>query len=416
MSVIDAYTPYNPQEPESGHDDQLDESFEHRVQAEIRRRDVRREADRRQAAETVRPGFDSQLLSNIAEERVCWRVEGLLAVAGRMLVSAQHKTGKTTFALNLARALIRGGSFLGQFQVDPIDGRVAFLNFEVSRAQLAAWAREADIPGDKMLLVNLRGRSNPFRDPADRSRLADELRAYNCEFAVIDPFGRAFPGDSQNVAGQVGSFLATLDEWAVEAGLEEYALVAHAGWDAERTRGSTALEDWPDVIVRLTKDDAGNRYLSAFGRDVEIDEDQLDYEPASRRLSLSGSGNRRQAKAETHQAVLLDAVVEVVGGNPGTSVTDLSQLLREAGHGHQRGEVSHALKTAVSRGLIRQVKGGRNALLNYPIEAVVPSSPEQSRRDLVSSPDPSYRDGSTTTTTRDPEPSGLLDWRADAAN
>ena len=53
----------------------------------------------------------------------------------------------------------------------------------------------------------------------------------------------------------------------------------HAGCDGERTRGSTALEDWPDSIVTVTRDpETGERFLRAEGRDVDLDEDRLDFD------------------------------------------------------------------------------------------------------------------------------------------
>ena len=38
-------------------------------------------------------------------------------------------------------------------------------------------------------------------------------------------------------------------------------------------------------MATLVKDDDGARYLSAFGRDVEVDEDRLYFEPATRTLN-----------------------------------------------------------------------------------------------------------------------------------
>jgi hypothetical protein len=69
--------------------------------------------------------------------------------------------------------------------------------------------------------------------------------------------------------------------FAAAAGVAELVLSIHAGWDGERTRGSSALEDWADVVATLARDpdDEEVRYLRAFGRDVEVDEDRLVYEP-----------------------------------------------------------------------------------------------------------------------------------------
>ena len=61
--------------------------------------------------------------------------------------------------------------------------------------------------------------------------------------------------------------------------MRELVTTVHAGWDGERTRGSTALEDWPDSIVTVTRDpETGERFLRAEGRDVDLDEDRLDFD------------------------------------------------------------------------------------------------------------------------------------------
>jgi len=61
------------------------------------------------------------------------------------------------------------------------------------------------------------------------------------------------------------------------------------------------LEDWADAIVKLTHNeqdgDTGPRYISAVGRDIELEEDRLSFDPATRWLSLSGGGSRKEAEA-----------------------------------------------------------------------------------------------------------------------
>jgi len=74
---------------------------------------------------------------------------------------AQRKAGKTTLTLNLARALLTGEAFLGAFDVVPVVGDVAVLNFEVSGHTLAHWAHDHAVPPERFHLVNLRGRRNP---------------------------------------------------------------------------------------------------------------------------------------------------------------------------------------------------------------------------------------------------------------
>ena len=272
------------------------------VKAEVRLLHLRAEARDIFNAERAGdvPPFDAGTLAEVLARPAepANRVEGLIPADAGTLVVAMRKTGKTTFELNLARSLLTGEVFLGRFPVVPVMGTVAVLNYEVSAAQLARWADEAGVPQDRLVLVNLRGRRNPLGNPGDRENLADLLRSHNVDSIICDPFGRAFTGQSQNDSGEVGAFLAGLDQWArADVGAKDVILTAHAGWNGERTRGASALEDWADSIVTLTrdKDDDQIRYLRAEGRDVLVDEDRLDFNPNTRVLSLSGTGSRKAA-------------------------------------------------------------------------------------------------------------------------
>jgi AAA domain len=230
------------------------------------------------------------------------RAKGLIPASAGALIVAQRKTGKTTLLLNYARCLIDGQPFLGQCDMTPAAGRVAFLNYEVSAAQLGRWADEAGVDPDRLYLVNLRGRRNPLSNPEDRGRLAADLRAHDAEVLIVDPFSRAYSGLSQNDPGEVGAWLSDLDLFArSEVGATDVVLAAHAGWVGERSRGSSALEDWADSVITIVRgkgDDGGDeseRYLRAIGRDVEVDEDQLEFNPRTRTLRLSGAGSRKVA-------------------------------------------------------------------------------------------------------------------------
>jgi hypothetical protein len=327
------------------------------------------------------------------------RVEGLIPSEASTLIVAQRKTGKTTLELCLARSLIIGGDFLGRFDVRPIAGRVGFLNFEVSAGQLARWARDLGIPDDRLYLVNLRGRRNPLANPEDRAMLAAALRAQQVETLIVDPFGRAYGGQSQNDSGEVGAWLTDLDYFARgEVGASDLVLSAHAGWNGERTRGSSALEDWADSIITLIRDadDDSIRFLRAMGRDVEIDEDRLSFDPTTRLLSMTGAGSRKAVAKVRHLEDLVPAVVQVVKGSPGITGYKLAPALREAGHSCQRGDEIKAAALAVERGLLRIESGKRNSK-QYFTAAETPTYPDLPRPtptgEVLTYPDLPYRSG-----------------------
>jgi len=277
------------------------------------------------------PAFDAGTLAEVlarpSEPKM--RVEGLMPWDSNMVIAAQRKTGKTTLEINMAWSLLTGEPFLGR-SVRPITGSVGFLNYEVSAAMLARWADEHGLDRERLYLVNLRGRRNPLSHPDDRAKLAELLRARAVETLIVDPFGRAYTGTSQNDSGEVGAWLADLDVFARgEVGARDTILSVHAGWAAEHSRGSSALEDWPDSIITMTRmEGTGDRYISAEGRDVELEEDRLLYDASTRRVSLSGAGSRRAAKATTSGEETRANILGVLAAHPeGLSGNELAEAL-----------------------------------------------------------------------------------------
>lgn len=317
------------------------------------------------------------------------RVENLIPSNASTLIVAQRKTGKTTLILNHTRCLITGEHLLGRFPVRPIppDTNVAILNFEVSGAQLAQWANEAGVPTDRLWIENLRGRRNPLTHPDDRQALAERLRTNNTAALFVDPFGRAYTGLSQNDPGEVGAWLVDLDRFTRgEVGATDLILATHAGWNGERTRGSSALEDWADSIITLTRDETTDiRYIRAIGRDVELEEDQLAYDHPTRWLSLTGTGNRKAAAETRRIDELADTITTIIESTPnGLTGYKVAQELRTRGIEFRNGEHTKALTRAVERGDLAVHDGPRNAKI-YRI-----ADPETPKTTHLSPPIPTY--------------------------
>lgn len=338
------------------------------VADEVRRLRVRKDAADLFKAENepTAPGIDSGTLGEILARPADpdERVKGLVTWEGSTLIVGARKVGKTSLVGNLARSLFTGEPFLGHFEVRPVEGAIAILNYEVSAAMLARWAHDQGIDEDRFFLVNLRGRRNPLSHLEDRARLADDLRARNVETVIVDPFGRAFTGKNQNDSGEVGSFLMDLDLFArAECGAKDLILTAHAGWNGERSRGSSALEDWADSVITLTRDpdDEAKRFFKAFGRDVEIEEDALNYDHVTRSLSLSGTGSRKKGARDRKTVELIPYTVRAAKDEPGISVAGLERAIREMedAPSFQPGEVSQAAKRAAIAGLLHIEGGGK---------------------------------------------------------
>jgi hypothetical protein len=332
------------------------------IESEYERLRARKEAQKRYDAEQVPRGepFDLDLLSAHLRRPPLppMRADGLIPSDASALIVAQRKTGKTVLALNYARSLLTGSPLLDRFPVRPIGGTVAFLNYEVSGQTIAQWATDLGIDPDRFVLVNLRGRRNPLAVPDDRARLAEALRSHSVESVLLDPFGRAYTGKSQNDSGEVGAWLVGLDEFArSEVGAPDLLLTAHAGWNGERTRGASALEDWADVIITTTRDaeDESQRYLRAVGRDVEVEEDRLLFDQETRVLSLAGLGSRQKAKVTRKAEGLVGFVERAAHENPGASTAEIEAAIRampDAPHFRSR-DVSKARDLGVEMMLLR---------------------------------------------------------------
>lgn len=384
------------------------------VRVELQRLRARDAAQRQFKRETEGPPKPMDVATGLelaarALEAPRWRVEDLLVAEGSTLISAVRKSGKTTLALNLIRCLVTGEPFLGTFPVTPVTGMVAMLNFEVSGPQLGRWAAEAGVPLDRLVVASLRGHRNPLGHDDDRAALAAHFRALGVEVVIVDPFANAFTGDSQNDAGQVARFLHTLSEFArQDVGASDLVLVNHAGWSGDRSRGSSALEDWPDSIIRLTMDNHGTRFLSALGRDVDVPEGRLEFDPATRRLTLDRSANKWSMERAAKREELLAAIVAVAAETPGLGTREVQQHLRDRGVSFGKNDLSPAFAELVALGRItRRAVGSKMAI--FPVvppenetvldegiqtvpsgpEGVPPSVPNQPRDTAQNAAEPS---------------------------
>lgn len=280
------------------------------------------------------------------------RIAGLVPSDSTMTIVAQRKAGKTTLTGNLAYSLITGDPFLGEFDVMPLDpdSRVGILNFEVSAQQHTRWLADMGLPPDRVWTAHLRGCRNPFLDKEGRSQLAHWLQQARVETLIIDPFANAFTGDNPNDDASVTPFLTMLQEFArTDAGVRDLMMTVHSGWTEGRSRGSSRLEDWPDAIWLLRRDkDSGTRYLSADGRDVMLEEHELNYDPATRRLFLGASaGEVKETQHALAVSALTPVVLSFVTNHPGAS----TRAIRDGVTGNLT-DVGSALDDLVASGAV----------------------------------------------------------------
>lgn len=298
------------------------------------------------------------------DEGVKWRIHGLLPEGGNATLVAPEKAGKTTLVGNLVRSLVDGTPFLGSFDVEPPAGRVAVLNFEVTGQMLTSWMRDMNIVNnDRVTMLNLRGFRLPLLVPDGVKWLAEQLRAAEVSVMVVDPFGAAFRsagGANENDNSEVGRFLSALDEVKQLAGVGELLMPVHAKREqnegAERSRGASVLNDWPDAIWSLVLDGGSQRYIEARGRDVAVPNQLLAFDSDTRTLTTKG-GSRAAERRSTEEKAVLDWLAK----NPKSS--ERKVIMGLSGN-VPKGQVPVVLARLRGTGAVSWTPGAHGAMLH----------------------------------------------------
>jgi hypothetical protein len=384
-----------------------------RIADEMDRQRAIREAKRRLDAEErgVQPILlPMSLAAFLALPRpvVRYRIDGWLPVGGRAMLAAQFKSGKTTLVGNVIRSLVDGDAFLDRAVVDPIPGTLGLFDLEMGTSQLADWLEAQQIRAtDRVVVMPLRGRAGALDllDPVRRREWAAALREAAVSFVVLDCLRPALDALGLDEHKDAGRFLVAFDALLADAGVDEALVVQHMGHTAERARGDSRLRDWPDVewrLVRQDDDPASHRYISAYGRDVNMPEARLHFELAGRRLSL-GAGSRKDASA----AAALEDVLSVFDGTA-LSGRAIEKACEDAGvlQTHGRNVIRAAVAYGIRTGAVTTERGAKNAILHH--RAPARQSAPLVRRNTVSEC-ASASIGTAHTHTSKPGPSAPVD-------
>ena len=342
------------------------EQFERMVLFERTRRAANRfvDAEERQRMPIPAP---MTLTERFAQVRpaVEYRIENWHVENGHTLLVAQYKTGKTTTVANMVRSLADGDPFLGVAKVRPVPS-VVIIDFEMSESQIESWLRDQNIRNtDAVHLVSLRGAASSFDilQPERRREWAAMLRGTGAQFAVLDCLRPAMDALGLDEQSEAGRWLTAFDELLKDANIREALLVHHSGHGGERSRGDSRILDWPDGIwnlVRENKDDLNSaRFISAKGRDIDVPEGELRFNPHNRHLTY-GLKDRKTAEADR---VLLDVVQEISRVTDPMSIREVIAVMQGR---HSKGNVAAALKRATdkSRNYLTLVKGRNGAHLH----------------------------------------------------
>jgi hypothetical protein len=324
------------------------------IEIDLRRREASLESERlfekSQHLGDLKTPKGSSLADFLAKplEPKRWVIEGILPVNGNCSVVAAMKTGKSTLVYNFIYALVLGAPFLDKFHTNPIEGRVGFVNFELTEEQCQDWFVRSPIGAtDRVHLWNLRGEPNPFRTPESIAEFSQEVAEEGIRVLILDPWSSLFIGDT-NSNDEVKKFWLTLDAFKKSSGVKELIIPIHAGRDISKSRGASSLDDHPDSIIHLTRQSDGFRTFRATGRDVEVPEGELAFDHSTLLLSYKGAVTPESKDERT--AKLLRRMIEDKGK------VSASDIYRYAGKG--KTDVQTAREMLVKRGELIEEKIG----------------------------------------------------------
>ena len=296
------------------------------------------------------------------DETTPWRVEHVWPEGGRIVLSAQQKTGKTTTVGNTIRALVDGVPLFGEFFTRQAN-RVALLDLELSPLTLRRWLRDQNIQNaDRLDVLALRGIASQFDilNPTVRSTWAKHIGG--ADVLIFDCLRPALDALALDENKDAGRFLEALDELALEAGITNVLLVHHMGHGGERSRGDSRILDWPDASWRLLKDQEnendsaaqGNRFFTAHGRDVDVPKRLLDYDPISRHLTIG------QTRTAAKTGAALADVLELLESSSSLTKREIEEQLAASSSNSQKA-IRAAIKRGIAEYLITAEVGERGA-------------------------------------------------------
>jgi hypothetical protein len=351
--------------PEESAEERWTRTLAREVERERARREARRLLDVEARGPLVLPqGYRLRDWLTVPDPEVRWRIEGWQPTDTRVMLSASRKTGKTTTVASLVRSLVDGHPWLGTAAVTPVTRMVGLIDTEMPGDLLKRWYRDQGIAeANRFVLFPTKGNlaTLDWLDPQVRGRWVERLIALDIGYLIIDNLRPILDALGLDENHEAGRWLVPFDALLREASIPEAGLVHHMGHNGERSRGDSRLRDWPDVEWRLLRqtddDDAGPRFITAYGRDVDVPERQITYDPTTRRVTITG-GTRHQAKL----ARALDAICEVLASHTDPlSGRRIKDALAESGN--PKNAIDAALALGVRLQRLTVTDGSNNAKL-----------------------------------------------------
>lgn len=259
---------------------------------------------------------------------------GLAGAKHNVVITAQYKTGKTTFLVgSLIHALVDGTAFLGTFTVPEGGVVVGHWNCEMEHRELIdQYIRPVGIMHPERLKgLDLRGHNVDILSEMGKEYAVNWLKSNGVQVWTIDSLARLarMAGVAEKDNDEMLNLLMRVDEIKEEAGVDVSFTIAHTGRmeqeeGRERARGATVIDDWPDARWIMTRD-GDTRFLAVEGRGVRLATVALAFDPATGR-SVMGIGDKTDMRA----AGGVQAVMAVVAEHPGVTKSKLVEMTKKA--------------------------------------------------------------------------------------
>ncbi|MFD1210967.1 AAA family ATPase [Arthrobacter sp. GCM10027362] len=339
------------------------------------------------------------------DEDAVYRIQNVFPTGAHMMLAAQAKAGKTQMIGNVIRSLVDGAPFLGKYPVQPVEQGIVLIDNELDPRMLRRWLRAHNIRNTHLVeVVALRGRTAAFDilDPAVRAEWVRKLEG--ADLMILDCLRPSLDALGLSEDKEAGRFISAWKAFTTECQSEESIIVHHMGHSGERARGDSGLIGGVDgtwkIVMEDPEDPTSSRYFSAYGRDVEVTESQLGFDPQTRHLTIAG-GSRKEARADYK----MDAVLDFLANSPGTSKTGIKQAIP----GDDKA-TAKALDKAVELGLVEvKPRIGRGGGFTYSLTQVNSGEPRSTGVPNSGNPGyiPGFLFGSSVTQTPDTTPPGL---------
>jgi hypothetical protein len=375
---------------------------EHAIEIELDKLRIRTEARRRlddESRESIAYPAVTPLndLLDESDEPVCYRIDQVAPKQGNIILAAQYKAGKTTLRDNTIRALVDDDPFLGKFTVHQPAQHLVLIDTELGRTTVRRWLRDQNIRNTKAVadVITLRGRVSTFNilDDKIRDQWATRFRDLGCDYLMLDCLRPCLDALGLDENRDVGKFLVAFDALLADAGILDSFIAQHMGHTGERSRGDSRLQDWPDALWRMVREDdnpASPRFFTAYGRDVDVHEGRLGFDPDTRRLTYT-AGSRRDAKTEAAAMAVVQLLAVIAKGEPDArepyrqcfSKNQIEGELGGPGYDHSQKAIRDGIARTVKAGFVTVRAGPRGAQLcsiNYPcIECGYPVASQAER-------------------------------------